>query len=145
MGFKVIERDQRLVRGERQSLCRRQSHHNAANKPWTGRRRHGIEISQTYARLGQCLFDNRVERLDMRPRGNFGNDATVRTMRLDLAQHDIGQNRAGARRDPADDRSRRFVAAGLYAKDGECAQSIHHANFALPLDRTAPCRKANLP
>ena len=46
MGFEMIDRDQRLSRGQRQRLGRRQPHHHAADQPRPSRGRHRVDLSE---------------------------------------------------------------------------------------------------
>ncbi|MEZ5983842.1 MAG: hypothetical protein R3C54_16190 [Parvularculaceae bacterium] len=65
------------------------------------------------------MGDHQIDAFDMRARRDFGYDAAIGPMRLDLAPDDIGEDLTRAVRAPADDRRRRVVAARLDPED-EC-------------------------
>jgi hypothetical protein len=112
MAFEVVDRDQRLARDRRHGLGRRQPDHDAADQAGARRRGDGIEVREVEPRLAQRLFDQEVDGLDMRARSDFGNDAAIGAMTVELGQHDM---RADAPR-VVDDRRCRLVAACLEAE-----------------------------
>ena len=78
MAFEVIDRHQRLARRMRQRLAGDEPHHHPADQPRSGGRRHRVDIRQRDAGIRQRRFDQRLQRLDMRARGDFRDDAAIR-------------------------------------------------------------------
>ncbi len=67
MALQMIDRDQRLVVGERDGLGRGQADDDAADQAGPGGGGDAIERFERHVRFGHRLGDNGIERLDMGP------------------------------------------------------------------------------
>ena len=113
MAFEMVDGDQRLASGEREALAGEQSDHHPADQSWPRRRRDRIDVVNRHLRLGEDLLDQVRKDLDMRPGRDFGNDATVRLMRLRLPDHRLRQDLTVG----SDQRRAGIVAGGFEAED----------------------------
>ena len=103
MRFQVIDRDQRLAGGGGNGLGRGEADEDAADQPRPRRCRHAVEIGKGKARFLHCRLDDVVEMGDVGARRQFGYDAAIGLVLVDLRPHDIGEDFplavAGARHD----------------------------------------------
>ena len=140
MGFEVIDRDQRLVVGQRDRLGHGQPDDEAADQTRPGGRRDAVERREADIGLRHRLGDDEVERFDMGAGGDLGHDAAERGMLVDLRQHDVGQNAAAlAVRGEFDHGGGGFVAGRFDAEhdhDRFRRRSLHYRNRCL---MTASC------
>ena len=96
MRFEMIDRDQRLVVGERDGLRRRQPDDDAADQPRPRGGGDAVEAFEGDLRLGHRLGDDVIERLDMGAGGDLRHHAAEFGVLADLRQDDVGQNLAAA-------------------------------------------------
>ena len=89
MRFEMIDRHERLGRGERQRLAGGQPDNDAADQAGAGRRRDPIEIAELHFRLVERARNDRVDDFDMGTRGDFRHHAAEGGVFGDLAQYDI--------------------------------------------------------
>ena len=113
MPLKMIDRDQRLVRGVGERLAGDQPDHHPADQPGTGGRGDGIDVGERHAGIGEHPGDDRGEAVDMRARGDFGDDPAKGAMLGLLPRDAVRQNAPIA----VDKRRRGFVAARFKAED----------------------------
>ena len=133
MRLQMIDRDQRQLVHERQSLGGRDADQQAADQPRPGRHRHSVKLVQADTRLAHSLGNDLVEALHVRPRGNLRHHAAVAAVLLPLRAHDVGQDAPAPVRGTRHDRRRRLVAARLDAEHQRLALvlgRIHGASFA---------------
>ena len=83
----MIDCDKRLAPGKAKGLCCRDTHHKRDGKPRLIRHRYRVDIVPANTSLRERLGYDRVYVFDMRPRGDFGNDATILFVQLCLRSH----------------------------------------------------------
>ena len=120
MRFEMIDGDQRLFLHEGDRLCRREADDETADQPRPRRRRDPVQIGETAARFSHRLGDQQIEHLHMRARGDLRHHAAEGGVRLDLRQHDIGQNLPASVRPALHHRRSRLVAGCLNAENDHC-------------------------
>ena len=133
MGLQMIDRDERLAACQRQRLGRGQPDHDPADQPRPGRCGDGVDIAERQMRRRQRLFDQGVQGLDMGAGRDLGHDPAIGGMLVHLAEHDIGQDLAWARRRATHDRHCGFVAAGLDPKHGEDGHALLPSCYSSPV------------
>ena len=79
--LKVVDRNQRLARGVRQRFGGHQPDHDAADQSRPRSRCNGINVGKAQVCVGQRRLDQRHDRLDMRTRGDFGDNTAKGRMR----------------------------------------------------------------
>ena len=113
-----------------------QVNQHPADQPWPRRRRNGIDIGERNARLVRRAGDDPVEMRDVGAGGEFGHHAPIGGMLLELRTHDIGKDRAAARRVPFDDRRGRLVAARLDTQNPHAACPALRNGLSRPATRS---------
>ena len=82
--FQVIDRDQRLVVGERNRLGRGQADDDAADQAGPGGGGDAVERFERHVRFGHGLGDDGIERLDMGARRDLRHHAAEFGVLADL-------------------------------------------------------------
>ena len=116
----MVDRDQRLAGGNRQSLAGEQGDHHPADQPRPGGGGDGIDLADRDIGLGQHLADQPGQDFDMGARGDFGHHPAERAMRLILPDHRLGEDLPVA----ADQRRGAVVARGFETEDERHACSF---------------------
>ncbi len=130
MAFEMVDRDQRLACGMRQRLAGDEADHDAADQPRSGGRGDRIDVVQAQPALHQRLFDQRHQPVDMRARGDFGDDAAIGRMAVGLPGERLRQYPPVG----CDQRRCGFVAARFYPEDD--GHAVGNCSVRSPL--TAP-------
>ena len=81
----MMDGDGRLVPRHCQRTTDGRSHQNGANQTRARGIRDAVDVIFAQSRLLQCGLDQRDRLANMIPAGEFGDDATVVRMQLDLA------------------------------------------------------------
>ncbi len=98
MAFEMVDRDQRLVRGERQPLAGEQRDHHSADQPRPGGRGDRIDLARSTVPASDSTRRIEVGKdLDMRARRDLRHHAAVRLMRGVLADHGLREDAPIAR------------------------------------------------
>jgi len=126
MAFEMVDRDQRLARGQRQRLAGDQPDHHPADQTRPGGGGDRIDRVEPEARVRQRRFDQGREMLDMSPRGDFRHHPAIRRMRRLLASEAMREDAAVA----VDDRCRGLVTTRFQAEDQR-----HLASLPPPMRR----------
>ena len=118
MAFEVVDRQQRLVVRQGDSLASQQADHNPADQARTGRGGDAIQLRIVEPGSLHGRSYEPIQVLDMRPRRDFGHHPFIGRVIGDLAQHQVRQYFRPLLAE-AHDRGRGFIAAGFNAKDGK--------------------------
>jgi hypothetical protein len=86
----MIDRDQRLDRGPRRRLGKRNADQQRADEPGPLRHRDGVEIVPGGRGFVEGALDRPANIAEVLPRGEFGDDASPFTMDSDLRCDDAG-------------------------------------------------------
>lgn len=122
MGLEMIDGQQGQTARQSDGFSREQADEDPADQAGAGRGRYAAKIGKSEACLPQGGRDDGVGRLDMRARGDFGDDSGIGRVCLELAKHHIGQDFRGAiGRGQAHQSRRGFVAAGFNAQNDALA------------------------
>ena len=113
MPLQMIDRDERLARRMRQRLAGDEPHHHAADQPRPCRRRDRIDLIQSQPGILERRRDQRLQRLDVRARRDFGHHAPEGRMRRLLPCQPVAEHLPIA----GDERGGGFVARGFEAED----------------------------
>ena len=126
MGFQVINPDIGFAPDERQGLGRAHAHQQRPDQTWPRSRRHRIKFPAINSGLRQGLGHGRVEPGDMRSAGNLGNDASVASVKLDLAGHHRGMHHITTVGIPANHCRCCFVTGGFNGENehGQSSQNV---------------------
>jgi hypothetical protein len=108
----VVDPVQRLAERVRVRLGRRDAHQERAREPGPGRDGDPVQVGGGDTGLIQGPLDGRHHRLQMRPGGDFGDDAAEARVLVDA-----GGDRVGEERGAADDADAGLVAGGLDTED----------------------------
>ncbi len=119
MRFEMVDREERLLRGPGDALCRHRSDDQPADQPGTGGRRHAIELFDARLGFGERAPDQPCDMVEMRPRGDLRHDAAIGRMLGQLGVDQIGPDQRA--RAVADHRDRSLVAARLDAENSQAA------------------------
>ena len=126
MGFEMVDRHERLLRGPGDALCRHRADDQPANQPRPGSRRHAVEPINRRIGFGEGASDKPGDMIEMRPRGDLRHHPAIRRV---LFQLGVDQIRPGQRaRVVANHRDRRLVAARLDAENGQAV--VHESQMA---------------
>jgi len=88
--FEVVDRDKRLAGSPGDPLRHHRADNQTAYKTGARSSGHSIDLGQHDIGLGERAVDHSIEMIEMRPRGNFGNDSTKRGMFGELRPKLIG-------------------------------------------------------
>ena len=132
MRLEVIDRDQRLLRHQRDRLGGGEPDDHAADQAGPGGGRDAVELAKVHAGFGHRLGDDQVERLDMGARGDLRHHAAEGGVRVDLREHHVGADDARPGVGPLDHRRRGLVAGRLDAEH-------NHSRLASPSRRARVC------
>ena len=80
-----------------------------------------IDLAEAEPGFFKCLRDQQVEHLEVRPRGDLGNDASERPMLFELAADSVRADDASSRTRAADHGGGGLVTARLDAEDRQRA------------------------
>ena len=106
----MIDRDQRLLADEGDRLGGREPHDDTADQARSCGGGDAVEAGEAYACICHRLGDHDIERLHMRARRDLRHDAAEGGVRVDLREHDVGENPPRPLRKPLDDRRAGLVA-----------------------------------
>ncbi len=116
MRLEMVHRDQRLAGRQRDRLARGEADEKRADEARAGGGGDAVELGEAEPGLLHRRGNGAVERFDMGPCGNLGDDAAKGRM-IGLAEDDLRPYVAGTVARALDHSSRRFVAAGLDSED----------------------------
>jgi hypothetical protein len=103
----------------------------AADQAGTGCRRNTIQIREGEGRFGHRCGNHAFEPLKMGAGGDFGHDAAIGPMGVDLGHQALAADGAIV----ADHRRRRFIATGLNSKDNHQTLPVRTSR---PYDEDTP-------
>ena len=78
MSFEMIDRDEGLVDAPSEPFGHRCADNEPTDQPRTYRRSHTIDVGEGHFCLIEGPYDNLVEMVEMRPRGDLGYHPTIR-------------------------------------------------------------------
>ncbi len=107
----VVDGIQRALERHGERLRRTDADHEGAREARAGGHRDRIDVAQRHLRLGERGPDRRLQRLEVRSRGDLGHDAAVAGVLIHRARDRIGEERAAP-----DDPDAGLVAARLDAE-----------------------------
>ena len=113
MCLHMVDRDQRFVPGKAKTLGGADAHQQAADQPRRMGDGNGLQIGAADGGAIQGFGHHGVERLDVRPGGNFRHHAAVFGVQIDLRGNHAGMHPAAV----LDDGRRRFIASGFDAEN----------------------------
>jgi len=134
MPLQMVDRDQRLADRMRQRLAGDEADHDAADQAGAGGGGDRVDRIETQPGIGERATDERFERLDMRARGDFGDDAAERRMRRLLPGEAVAEHAPVA----GHERGGGLVAGGFEAEDDPGS----HARF--PSGTRRGCRRGQV-
>ena len=108
MRHQVVDRVERLARGNREGLGRADTHHERAGQARSGGHGDGVDIVQRHPCLVQGLLQRGYEGVQVRTGSDLRNDAAKTDMLIHRRGHRVGQQ-GGAPDNP----DAGFVAGGL--------------------------------
>ncbi len=129
MRLQVIDRDERDVPRRGDCLGGHDADDDAADQAGAAGHRDPVEILERDAGLVAGPGDDRIKVLEMRARGDLRDDPAERPVVVELAEHDVRQDRPVA----VHDRGGRLVAAGF---DSENAHEDHIAHLSRGVARS---------
>ncbi len=111
MRLVMVNADERLAQGKRHRLAGLETHHQRRRQSRPSRRRHGIELVGLNSGLAQRGVRHRNQILQMLTSGEFGDDAAVFAVDVELGADDAGEDGAAV----FDDGGGGFVTRGFDA------------------------------
>ena len=119
MPLEMIHRDQRLAESKGKCLGVQNADQQRAGQTWSLRHGHGIEVVEADARLLHRRPDDRDDVAEMFARGQFGDDAAIRSVQCDLAGNHIPEHIASYAH-----YGRRSLVATAFDTENEAAMSV---------------------
>ena len=89
VAFEMVHGDEGFVQSKGKSLCVADADKQCARQPRTLGYGHRIDRLISLSSIGQRLADDRHNRAQVFPRGQFGHDSAIRLVRGDLRKHNV--------------------------------------------------------
>jgi hypothetical protein len=119
----VVDPEDGLPGRQRERLRHRDPDQERPHQPGSARHRQGVDRPEPDLRVRERLLDDRVDRLDVRPAGDFGHDPAVHPVDVDLGLDDVGEDLATI----GNDRRGGLVAGGFDPEDQQGASNSRKA------------------
>ena len=117
MTFQVVDCNQRLICSGRQGFGCDQPNHYTADQPRPRRCGNRIDLVQSDACIPQSSRDDLINQLDMGPGCDFGDNASIRAVLFQLAEHHVREDFAGTGWKAPDHRGGRFITTRFQSQD----------------------------
>ena len=119
VALEMIERDQRLAGGQRQPFGGHEADHHSPDQAGTGGGGDGVDLSEIDPCFGQNRLDQPRQNLDVRTGRNFGDNPSIRAMRLALIGDAVCKNAP-----VGGDQSRRGLVAARFDAEDQAHRSL---------------------
>ncbi|BAS16877.1 hypothetical protein AHiyo8_51800 [Arthrobacter sp. Hiyo8] len=139
MRHQVVDRVERLARGNREGLGRADTHHERAGQSGSGRYGNGIDIVQRYP----CLVQSFLQRGNKSVQVGTGSDLRNDTAKTDVLIHRRGHG-VGQQRGSADNPDAGFVAGRLDPQH-ERLDSVGAVHSGVPSVSVSLMMRASVP